>query len=126
MTQVVTATACASLAGCNLSGLNLTDASLAGATLTGANLNGVMLTGADLAGAALSGADFNMANLTGADLNGAAVSASTNFNKVTWSDTTCPDGHEQQQRRRHLRQQPVVGTLASWRAVKPVRRPRRP
>jgi hypothetical protein len=66
VTQVVTKTACAALAGCNLSGLNLT-----GANLTGANLNSANLTGADLSGATVTGA---------------------NFNKVTWSNTTCPDG----------------------------------
>ena len=71
VTQVVTRTRCATLAGCNLSGLNFTNAQLAGANLSGAN--------------------FNKANLTGANLNGATVT-NTNFNKVTWSNTTCPDG----------------------------------
>jgi hypothetical protein len=66
VTQVVTKTPCQSLAGCNLSGLNLANAQLAGADLKGANL-----AGANLADATVTGA---------------------NFNKVTWSNTTCPDG----------------------------------
>jgi large repetitive protein len=92
VTQVVTSGACSSLAGCNLSGVNLTGAQLAGANLTHANLNGATLTGADLAGANLSGANLNGASLTGADLKGAIVTGTTNFNMVTWSNTTCPDG----------------------------------
>ena len=71
VTQVVTKTPCASLAGCNLSRLNLTGARLAGANLSRANLSKADLTGADLAGATVT---------------------RTNFNKVTWSSTTCPDG----------------------------------
>ena len=91
LTQVVTNTACHSLAGCNLHGLNLTGAKLSGANLSNANLNGANLTGADLSGADLAGANLNGADLSGADLSGADV-AGANFNKVTWSDTTCPDG----------------------------------
>jgi YVTN family beta-propeller protein len=75
LTQVVTKTPCPSLAGCNLHDLNLTGARLSGANLSNANLNGANLTGADLSGA----------NLSGANLSGA------NLNKVTWSDTKCPD-----------------------------------
>jgi uncharacterized protein YjbI with pentapeptide repeats len=81
LTQVVTKAACPSLAGCNLSGLNLTNAQLPGANLTGANLNGTSLAGANLASANLTGANLNgasvaganlaSANLTGANLNGA-------------------------------------------------------
>jgi hypothetical protein len=91
LTQVVTSTPCSSLAGCNLRGLNLTGAQLAGADLSGANLNGADLSGADLSGANLSGANLNKANLTGANLSGANVTGA-NFNKVIWSNTTCPDG----------------------------------
>jgi Putative Ig domain/Pentapeptide repeats (8 copies) len=83
---------CTTLAGCNLHGLNLTGATLPGADLSGANFTGATLTGADLAGADLSGANFNKADLADADLDGATVTGTTNFNKVTWSDTTCPDG----------------------------------
>ena len=91
LTQVVTGTPCPSLAGCNLHGLDLTGAQLAGADLTNANLNGANLTGADMSGADLAGANLNKADLSGADLAGADV-AGANFNKVTWSNTTCPDG----------------------------------
>jgi hypothetical protein len=70
-TQVVTKVPCASLAGCNLAVLDLSGANLTGATLVGANLTGANLNGANLAGATMTGA---------------------NLNKVTWSDTTCPDG----------------------------------
>jgi alpha-tubulin suppressor-like RCC1 family protein len=91
LTQLATNTPCQSLAGCNLHDLNLTDAQLSGANLSNANLNGADLSGADLSGADLSGANLNGANLSGADLNGVDV-AGANFNKVTWSNTTCPDG----------------------------------
>jgi hypothetical protein len=97
ITQVVTSTRCASLAGCNLSGTNLSGAQLSGANLSGANLSGANLSGANLTGANLSSANLthtnlNGANLTGANLKGATVTATTNFTKVTWSNTTCPDG----------------------------------
>jgi hypothetical protein len=91
LTQVVTTTPCQSLAGCNLSGLNLAGAQLPGANLSEANLKGTDLNGADLSGANLSNANLNGADLSGADLSGADV-AGANFNKVTWSGTTCPDG----------------------------------
>jgi hypothetical protein len=91
VTQVVTKVPCPSLAGCNLAGLNLTDAHLAGTNLSNANLNGANLTGADLTKANLAGADLTKANLAGADLSGASL-AGANLNKVTWSGTTCPDG----------------------------------
>ena len=91
VTQVVTNSACPSLAGCNLFGLNLTNAQLPGANLSGANLNKANLSGADLVGADLAHANLNGANLTGANLSGADMTG-TNLNKVTWSDTTCPDG----------------------------------
>ena len=81
-----------SLSGANLNGADLAGMYLGGANLSGANLNKADLTGANLAGANLSGANFNKADLTGADLNGATVTGTTNFNKVTWSNTTCPDG----------------------------------
>jgi hypothetical protein len=91
LTQVVSTTPCPSLAGCNLSGLNLAGAQLPGADLSGANLKGTDLKGADLTGANLSNANLNGADLTGANLSGADL-AGANLNKVTWSDTTCPDG----------------------------------
>jgi Bacterial Ig-like domain (group 3)/Pentapeptide repeats (9 copies) len=90
------------LSGDNFSGDNVSDSNFNMANLTGANLSGAdasnsnfnkaNLTDANLSGANLDGANFNMANLTGADLEGATVNGSTNFNKATWSDTTCPDG----------------------------------
>jgi RNA polymerase sigma factor (sigma-70 family) len=92
LTQVVTKTPCASLARCNLSRLNLTAANLVGANLTSANLNRANLTGAGLADTNLTGANLGHANLTGADLTGVTVTRSTNLTKVTWADTTCPDG----------------------------------
>jgi uncharacterized protein YjbI with pentapeptide repeats len=65
----------------SLRDVNLRDVDLRDANLSRANLNGVNLTGVDLSGANLSNADLRGANLWGADLN-----------KVTWSNTTCPDG----------------------------------
>jgi hypothetical protein len=91
LTQVVTKTQCQTLAGCNLSGLDLTSANLQGADLTGANLNGANLTGANLQGTDLTGANLNRANLTSADLAGATLTGA-NLNRVTYGDTTCPDG----------------------------------
>jgi hypothetical protein len=106
-----TVTKCSQLAGCNLSGADLTNAQLAGANLKGANLLNATLAGANLNGANLNGANLNSANLTGANLTGAnltganlnsanltganlqsALDKGANFNKVVWSQTTCPDG----------------------------------
>jgi uncharacterized protein YjbI with pentapeptide repeats len=92
VTQVVTKTPCTTLAGCNLSGLNLGNAGMAGADLQAANLNGTNLTDANLSGANLSGANLNDANVTGGNLSGASVTVDTNFNRATWRHTTCPDG----------------------------------
>jgi len=50
LTEIVTQTPCASLAGCNLRGLTLTNANLARASLSGANLLDANLSGANLAG----------------------------------------------------------------------------
>lgn len=111
LSEVVTQVFCASLAGCNLRGLsltdaslpeadlagsnlagvdfsgaNLTDANLSGTNLTKANLQGADLAGADLAGSNLAGARLQDANLTGADLSGA------NLRLAVWGNTTCPDG----------------------------------
>ena len=105
-----TVTKCATLAGCNLSGADLTNAQLAGANLKGANFNDATLVGTNLAGANLADANFNSADLTGANLSGAdlsranlnsadltranltgALTTGANFNAVTWSNTTCPD-----------------------------------
>jgi Pentapeptide repeats (8 copies) len=96
-TVIVTNTPCATLAGCNLHGLDLTNANLSGADLSSgtdlsnANLNKADLSGANLSFANLSGANLNKADLTGANLTG-AITTGANFNKVTWSNTTCPDG----------------------------------
>jgi hypothetical protein len=90
-TVTVSTLSCASLAGCNLNGANLTNANLSGANLIGANLNRANLTNANLSGANLTGANLNRANLTNANLSGVTVTGTTNFNKVTWSNTICPD-----------------------------------
>jgi hypothetical protein len=96
-TVIVTKTPCAALAGCNLHGLDLSNAILAGADLSSgtdlsnANLNLADLSGANLSFANLSGANLNKADLTGANLTG-AITTRANFNMVTWSNTTCPDG----------------------------------
>lgn len=58
----------------------------AGADLRGARLVGAQLRDADLTGAKLDGADLTRADLTGADLTGASL------DRVTWAQTTCPDG----------------------------------
>jgi hypothetical protein len=116
LSQIATATPCATFAGCNLHGLNLSGANLSGVNLSGANVSGANLTGANLSGANLTGVNFNGANatgtifdgatLTGANLNGANLTnvnftninlKGANLNKatltgVTWSNTTCPDG----------------------------------
>ena len=91
LSQIVTTRSCATLAGCNLHGLNLSGADLSGANLSNANLSKANLSGANLSNANLSGANLNGANLTGAKLNGATTTGA-NLNKVTWRNTTCPDG----------------------------------
>jgi hypothetical protein len=96
-TVIITRTPCAVLAGCNLNGLDLSNAILAGADLSSgtdlsnANLNKADLSGANLSFANLSGANLNHADLTGANLTGASTTGA-NFNQVIWSNTTCPDG----------------------------------
>jgi hypothetical protein len=96
-TVIVTNTPCAVLAGCNLHGLDLSNAILAGADLSSgtdlsnANLNEANLVNANLSFANLSGANLNQVDLTGANLTG-AITTGANFNQVTWSNTTCPDG----------------------------------
>jgi Pentapeptide repeats (8 copies) len=49
------------------------------------------LTGADLSGASLKGVDFTGANFSGANLRGAVLTHAI-IDKVTWKNTTCPDG----------------------------------
>ena len=96
-TVIITNTPCLVLAGCNLHGLDLSNAILAGADLSSetdlsnANLNKANLSGASLSYANLSGANLNRVDLTGANLTG-AITTGANFNMVTWSNTTCPDG----------------------------------
>jgi hypothetical protein len=101
-TVIVTNTACATLAGCNLHGLDLSNAILAGADLSNetdlsnANLNKANVSGANLSYANLSGANLNKADLTDANLTSANLTGANlnqaNLNGVTWSNTTCPDG----------------------------------
>ena len=75
----------------NLQGANLQNANVQKANLKGANLNKVNGSGANFAGANLEGANLNGANLTGANLDGASTKGA-NLNKITWSNTICPDG----------------------------------
>jgi hypothetical protein len=101
-TVIVTNTPCAALAGCNLHGLDLSNAILAGADLSSgtdlsnANLAKANLSGANLSYANLSGANLNKVDLTGANLTGANLTGANlnqaNLDGVTWSNTTCPDG----------------------------------
>jgi hypothetical protein len=67
------------------------NADFTGADLQGANLQHADFTGANLTDANLNGVNLHAANLTGANLSGASL-AGANLNKVTWSNTTCPDG----------------------------------
>jgi probable HAF family extracellular repeat protein len=90
-TQVVTNSACATLAGCNLHGLNLSNANLVNAVLAQANANKINLSNSDLSGANLTNVNLNGADLTGANLTGANLTGA-NINNVIWSNTTCPDG----------------------------------
>ena len=81
----------------HLDGANLENATLYRADLTKAVLSGVNLTAADLTEAILTGVNLSVANLygadlTAADLNGAVTNTYTSFEKVIWSNTTCPDG----------------------------------
>jgi hypothetical protein len=106
-TVIITNTPCATLAGCNLHGLDLSNAILAGADLSSgtdlsnANLNKADLSGANLSFANLSGANLNQADLTGANLTGVNLTGANlnkanldkaNLDGVTWSNTTCRDG----------------------------------
>jgi len=61
------------------------------AAAPGVDWLGCDLAGAQLANAQLNQASLQNANLTGANLTGADV-AGANLGKVTWSNTTCPDG----------------------------------
>jgi uncharacterized protein YjbI with pentapeptide repeats len=64
----------ANLTEANLRGANLTEANLRGAILSGANLRGANLVKANLSGAFFSGANLSRANLMEADLSGADLS----------------------------------------------------
>jgi phospholipase C len=81
----------AAVQGVNLQGAFLANAVLTGARLQGTNLRGADLSGADLRNATLQGSNLQGANLTNANLQGATLQGS-NTNKVTWSNTVCPDG----------------------------------
>ena len=84
------------LANAHLNGQNLKDANLSGANISNASLQGANLKGAFLENANLQNANLRGANLEGADLTGAnlagAVLKGANTKKVTWSNTTCPNG----------------------------------
>ena len=75
----------------NLHGANLEGVNLEGDNLPDANLQGANLQNANLQKANLEGANLNKANLTGANLDGANTKGA-NLNKITWSNTICPDG----------------------------------
>jgi len=81
----------ATVQGVNLQGAFLANAVLTGAHLQGTNLQGADLSGADLRNATLQGSSLQGANLTNANLQGATLQGSST-NKVTWSNTVCPDG----------------------------------
>jgi phospholipase C len=86
----------AELNNANLNGANLQKAFLPNANLTGASVRGTNLQNSDLAGAILVGTDLRgsnlqNSNLTNANLTGANL-AGANIQKITWSNTTCPDG----------------------------------
>jgi probable HAF family extracellular repeat protein len=61
-------------------------ATLAGCDLKGVNLSGAYLKSADLRDSNLKNVNFSRANLAGARLNRA------NLKNVIWSNTICPDG----------------------------------
>jgi uncharacterized protein YjbI with pentapeptide repeats len=92
--HVVTKVPCQALAGCNLSGLDLSNtsfevgdfhgANLQGANLSGdalfeANFEGANLSGANLTGASLQESDFTGANLHDANLTGVFDDATSEF-----------------------------------------------
>ena len=81
----------ANLAGQDLHANNLAGAEAASVNAAGANLQGLFLAGADLHGANLAGADLEGADLTGANLTGANLTGAKTA-RITWSNTTCPDG----------------------------------
>jgi hypothetical protein len=70
--------------GANLSGANLSDATLSGANLSGANLSDATLSGADLSDAYLYGASLSRATLSGANLSGANLYGA-NLSRATLS-----------------------------------------
>ena len=80
--------------GCDLIGINLSEANLTGANLTGANLRGANLRGANLIGANLYEADLTTAKLIGANLSGAKLTgtdllwANLSGAKLTETDLT--------------------------------------
>ena len=77
--------------GAHLWSARLTRADLKGTTLTDAQLKYANLSGADITGVDLTGAFLKFANLSGADLTG-AILTDANLTRVTWSNTTCPNG----------------------------------
>jgi len=81
----------AQLQGVNAQHGSFENVDLTNAVLQGSNLQGDDFTGATLAGANLTGSNLQAANFTGANLTGASLTGA-NLNRVTWSNTTCPDG----------------------------------
>jgi Pentapeptide repeats (8 copies) len=77
--------------GANLSRADGDGGNFSGAQFEGANLSGSSFVNANLTGAALQDSNLQGANFTGANLTGADLDRA-NVYKVTWSNTTCPDG----------------------------------
>jgi len=92
----------ANLDGADLAGANLLDAYLVDSTPIGANLTGASLIDANVTTANLTKTVLINANLSGANLNGALLSSANlkgatgltpgEVARVTWINTTCPDG----------------------------------
>jgi hypothetical protein len=80
------------LKGVDLHKLNLHDVTLHAADLSKANLGSADLASANLSNATLDGANLAKADLTGANLEGASLK-NARIDGITWSATTCPDGH---------------------------------
>ena len=82
----------AHLSGADLSGADLSDADLWWAHLDGADLSGADLSGADLRDANLSGANLSEADLSGANLSEAQVSSEQLAQAASLEGAIMPDG----------------------------------
>jgi hypothetical protein len=92
----------ARMKGAYLSGSGMENMDLSRADLSGTDLRGAQMNNTNLSGAILYDADLSPkpvgatgeyeTNLTGANLSDADLTGVKGLNKVTWSNTTCPDG----------------------------------